>query len=149
VEIKSTASVKEEIKFGGGSNTFFLVHGFRNSIDSMAAIASYLSKYANLAIYGIDYGNIRGIEAQGDAFAEILKECVPKEERVNIIAHSMGGLVTRAAIELAGAESYVQKLLTLGTPHHGVPKNVITCLELNVFDKRVQLYFDISNTAGS
>jgi pimeloyl-ACP methyl ester carboxylesterase len=146
VEIKSTASVKEEIKFGGGSNTFFLVHGFRNSIDSMAAIASYLSKYANLAIYGIDYGNIRGIEAQGDAFAEILKECVPKEERVNIIAHSMGGLVTRAAIELAGAESYVQKLLTLGTPHHGVPKNVITCLELNVFDKRVQLYFDISNT---
>lgn len=80
MEIKSTASVKEEIKFGGGSNTFFLVHGFRNSIDGMAAIASYLSKYANLAIYGIDYGNIRGIEAQGDAFAESSRNVSPRKK---------------------------------------------------------------------
>jgi len=39
-------------------------------------------------------------------------------EKVNIVAHSMGGLVARAAIAYYGAGNKVDKLMTLGTPHH-------------------------------
>jgi hypothetical protein len=42
--------------------------------------------------------------------------------RVTIIAHSMGGLVARAAIELAGGAPLVSRLLTVGTPHLGAPE---------------------------
>lgn len=43
------------------------------------------------------------------------------DQPVNVIAHSMGGLSTRWAIEQGDAERYVDTLVTLGTPHQGTP----------------------------
>lgn len=40
-------------------------------------------------------------------------------EKVNIIAHSKGGLDSRYAIAKLGIEDYVATLTTVGTPHHG------------------------------
>lgn len=41
--------------------------------------------------------------------------------RVNIVAHSMGGLDARYAIARLGLEGRVASLTTIGTPHHGTP----------------------------
>ena len=46
--------------------------------------------------------------------------------RISIVGHSMGGLVTRSALELGrragmGWTDAVQDLVFLGTPHHGAP----------------------------
>jgi len=41
--------------------------------------------------------------------------------RVNIIAHSMGGLDARLAIASHGLAERVASLTTIGTPHHGTP----------------------------
>jgi triacylglycerol lipase len=41
--------------------------------------------------------------------------------RVNIIAHSMGGLDARLAIARYGLDQRVASLTTIGTPHHGTP----------------------------
>ena len=41
--------------------------------------------------------------------------------RVNIIAHSMGGLDARLAIARFGLAERVASLTTIGTPHHGTP----------------------------
>ena len=38
--------------------------------------------------------------------------------RVAIVAHSMGGLVARAVLRLAGADD-IGQVITLGSPHHG------------------------------
>jgi triacylglycerol lipase len=42
-------------------------------------------------------------------------------KRVNIIAHSMGGLDARLAISKLGLATRVASLTTIGTPHHGTP----------------------------
>lgn len=42
-------------------------------------------------------------------------------ERVNLIAHSMGGLDARYAISRLGAADQIASLVTIGTPHHGTP----------------------------
>ncbi len=42
-----------------------------------------------------------------------------KAEKVNIIAHSMGGLDSRYAISRLGMENKVASLTTIATPHHG------------------------------
>jgi triacylglycerol lipase len=42
-------------------------------------------------------------------------------ERVNVIAHSMGGLDARYAISRLGLEGRVASLVTVGTPHLGTP----------------------------
>lgn len=41
--------------------------------------------------------------------------------KVNIIAHSMGGLDTRYAITHFGLHDRIASLVTFGTPHHGTP----------------------------
>ena len=45
-------------------------------------------------------------------------------KRIVIVAHSMGGLVARAALRLGGAP-LIARIITLGTPHHGT---AIACL---------------------
>jgi triacylglycerol lipase len=42
-------------------------------------------------------------------------------ERVNVIAHSMGGVDARVAIARLGCAERVASLVTLATPHHGTP----------------------------
>jgi pimeloyl-ACP methyl ester carboxylesterase len=63
-----------------------------------------------------DYDWRLGIDALGAAFARVIRETAA--ERVMIVAHSMGGLVSRAA--LAHAElGKVERLVLLGTPNFG------------------------------
>ncbi len=42
-------------------------------------------------------------------------------ERVDIIAHSLGGLDARYALAKLGLATKVRALVTVGTPHHGTP----------------------------
>lgn len=44
-----------------------------------------------------------------------------KARKVNIIAHSMGGLDARYAISHLGLDGKVASLTTIATPHHGTP----------------------------
>jgi len=59
--------------------------------------------------------------------AQIKHQSVPK---VNIIAHSMGGLIVREALQVqyaskAKAEEAINKIVTLGTPHRGIVFQVL------------------------
>jgi triacylglycerol lipase len=55
--------------------------------------------------------------------AEQLRALVDQipDERVNVIAHSMGGLDARYAISRLGLADRVASLVTIGTPHFGTP----------------------------
>lgn len=54
-----------------------------------------------------------------------------KDLKVNIIAHSMGGLIVREALQRTypardqKAEEYINKIVTLGTPHKGISFQVV------------------------
>jgi pimeloyl-ACP methyl ester carboxylesterase len=54
----------------------------------------------------------------GHEARRLQQEC--NGERVNIVAHSMGGLIARASLRSLGTE-VIAKLVTLATPHHGSP----------------------------
>jgi triacylglycerol lipase len=55
--------------------------------------------------------------------AKILVDCITAlgHERVDIIAHSLGGLDARYALAKLGLASKVRALVTVGTPHRGTP----------------------------
>lgn len=61
------------------------------------------------------------IETNGAHLAQRIDEILVETgaEKVNIIAHSKGGLDCRYAISTLGAGSKVASLTTLSTPHHG------------------------------
>ncbi|MBN2454661.1 alpha/beta fold hydrolase [Candidatus Woesearchaeota archaeon] len=64
-----------------------------------------------------------------DTYAVRLKDIVDRvkymtgKPKVNIIAHSMGGLVSRRYIQVFGSED-VEKLIMIGTPNKGIVGNI-------------------------
>ena len=69
-------------------------------------------------------GNHQSAAAVADSARELderIKEIVNKTgcEKVNIIAHSKGGLDSRYAISKLGTSKYVASLTTINTPHRG------------------------------
>ncbi|HVS76908.1 MAG TPA: hypothetical protein VHE11_08240 [Steroidobacteraceae bacterium] len=71
---------------------------------------------AGFAVTMHDYDWRLGIEESGASFAHWLRRHA--SERLAIVAHSMGGLVSRAALTLPGTQ-HVERIVLLGTPNHG------------------------------
>lgn len=77
----------------------------------------------------LHYNTGRHISENGREFSDLLQSLVAQAERpltLIIVAHSMGGLVARSACyygEQSGCTwlGSLQKMLFLGTPHHGAP----------------------------
>ncbi|MEO7199757.1 MAG: hypothetical protein ABIY56_06020 [Dokdonella sp.] len=78
----------------------------------------------------LHYNSGLSIASNGQQFAQLLQRLVeewpqPVRELV-IIGHSMGGLLTRSALQYASASKQdwlrvLQHVVFLGTPHHGAP----------------------------
>ena len=71
---------------------------------------------AGFAVTLHDYDWRLGIEDTGASFAERLREL--DSRRVVIVAHSMGGLLSRTALALPGTQ-HVERVVLLGTPNLG------------------------------
>jgi len=77
--------------------------------------------------YGYDYSDDptnNPCPLSGDSWAENLSNFIDKvliatgASQVDIVTHSMGGLVARAAMKYYGCNSKVRKLITVGAPNH-------------------------------
>lgn len=101
-----------------------LVHGvfFRDSryLNYWGRIPKELVKNGAEVYYGSQQSAGTVMEC-GKELAEKIREITEKTgcEKVNIIAHSKGGLDSRAAITHFGAGPYVASLTTINTPHRG------------------------------
>ena len=103
-----------------------MVHGvfFR---DFKAGFLNYWGRIPGELIQNgakIYYGSQQSaaaVEECGKELAERIKQIVKETgcEKVNIIAHSKGGLDSRAAIARYGVEDMVASLTTINTPHRG------------------------------
>ena len=71
---------------------------------------------AGFAVSFHDYDWRLGVDELGHSFAQRLRN--EPAQRLAIVAHSMGGLVSRAAAALPGAER-VERILLLGSPNDG------------------------------
>ena len=70
------------------------------------------------------YGNQQSASSVAESGKELalrIKQIVKETgcEKVNIIAHSKGGLDSRYAISMCGVDQYVSSLTTINTPHRG------------------------------
>lgn len=126
-------ALREQLPEAGGK-LLVLVHGssmddkgwLRLGHDHGAALARDLGY---TPVY-LRYNSGLHISTNGRAFAAMLERLIlewvaPLEELV-IVAHSMGGLVARSACFFGESAEHawrkqLQKLVFLGTPHHGAP----------------------------
>ena len=77
-------------------------------------------------LYGYDYSNLQNYPCplSGDSWAENLSNFIDKvlaatgASQVDIVTHSMGGLVARAAMKYYGCRGKIRKIITVGAPNH-------------------------------
>jgi uncharacterized alpha/beta hydrolase family protein len=89
---------------------------------STTSICSGWSKAVSVNFEYYDNGQDKGIDYYADKLASAintLKSCTGSS-KVNIVAHSMGGLISRKYMEKYGSSS-VNKLIMLETPNFGSP----------------------------
>jgi pimeloyl-ACP methyl ester carboxylesterase len=110
-----------------------LVHGVWSDSSSMAAMESLLKFSAQFEVikkveYGVTSGNsiVANLPTLERGVADSKDEMRARAilvERVDIVAHSMGGLISRYYMEVGSGNGpqaqQVRKLITLATPHLG------------------------------
>lgn len=101
-----------------------LVHGLDETGGIWSDLAPALHD-AGHTVVRFDYPNDQPITRSAESLARALDELSSRGvTRVDVVAHSMGGLVTREAITrpaFAPSADPVERLITIGTPHHGAP----------------------------
>ena len=101
-----------------------LVHGvfFRDSalLNYWGRIPAELEKNGAVIYYG-NQQSAASVENSAAELAVRIKSIVEETgcEKLNIIAHSKGGLDSRYAISVLGCDKYVASLTTINTPHRG------------------------------
>lgn len=101
-----------------------LVHGvfFRDFkyLNYWGRIPGALEKNGATVYYG-EHQSAASVAECGKELADRIEKIVKETgcEKVNVIAHSKGGLDMRYAISKCGADKYVASLTTVNTPHRG------------------------------
>ena len=99
-----------------------LIHGYMMRGGVMWPMQRYLRRKGFNRVFLFTY---KGYSNDITSFAEQLAEEVERVVsqcgggKVDLVAHSMGGLVARYYINYLGGDQHVERLVTLGTPHNG------------------------------
>lgn len=108
-------------------NPVLILHGISDSVTNVYNSRLYAELSKTHKVYAIDY-----LSGPGNAYGDIrdyahtldnkIKEIKKQtnSEKVDIVAHSMGGLISRYRIQnIPDGEDDVGKLIMIGTPNHG------------------------------
>ena len=99
-----------------------LVHGIVDNHSTFTVLRRALRRRGFERVVSVDYGwlatDLQTLAAR--LSAEVARVCIQAGyEQVNVVAHSMGGLVARYYVQRLGGDARVHTLVTMGTPHAG------------------------------
>jgi triacylglycerol lipase len=98
--------------------TIVLVHGYLANRSSMLPVAAYLKLHGLGALLSFEYDTSRGIEHAARALQQFLRRHV-RGGRIDLVCHSLGGVVARCYLQELGGARRVDRCITLSSPHRG------------------------------
>lgn len=104
-----------------GRNPVVFVHGYGGSRGDFLPMAARLRLAGHTRIYRLGFPSRGSTRARAQELARRVAQIRAESDapRVDLVAHSMGGLIARLAIHEHGLDDAVGTLITLGTPHLG------------------------------
>ncbi|GAA2414127.1 alpha/beta fold hydrolase [Streptomyces glaucosporus] len=99
-----------------------LLHGFIDNRSAFTLLRRSLARNGWRNVHALNYSPLTCDIRRA---AERLAECVDEirkatgRHRIDIVGHSMGGLIARYYVQRMGGDTRVRTLVTLGTPHSG------------------------------
>jgi alpha/beta hydrolase fold len=99
-----------------------LVHGLVDNRSVFAIMRRSLRRRGFASVCSWNYSPLLADVAEGarDLAEHIEQICQETgHERVHVVGHSLGGLISRYLVQRLGGDRRVESLVTLGTPHKG------------------------------
>jgi hypothetical protein len=107
---------------GADAPPALLLHGFCDNRSTFVMLRRSLLGNSWSHVYCLNHSpltpDVHGAaEHLGERVAEIRRRT--GRDRVDLVGHSLGGLIGRCYVQLHGGDAHVRTLVTLGTPHSG------------------------------
>jgi pimeloyl-ACP methyl ester carboxylesterase len=117
-------SVPVEALPDDGHRPVVFVHGLGGARGNFLPMRSFFRVMGRGRTYAVGFASGESVEVLAARLGEYLREVIAAnglgEGRVlDVVAHSMGGVVTRLALEDPTLAARVANVVTLGTPHGG------------------------------
>jgi triacylglycerol esterase/lipase EstA (alpha/beta hydrolase family) len=106
---------------GPSRRPIILLHGFLLTQTSWLVLGHRLRRRGLGPLYATTYYSVQPVRASAEHLAAFVDEVCARHgaERVDIIAHSMGGVVARYFVERLGGAARLGRLITIASPHKG------------------------------
>lgn len=99
--------------------TIVFIHGYMSNSSAFLPIVTYLrAKNLNTKVLSFNYQSANGIEKSACELKEFLRQNV-RGGTIDLVCHSLGGLVARVYLQDLGGARRVERCITLATPHLG------------------------------
>ena len=101
-----------------------LIHGFAGTRGALFLLESRL-RADGFRVFSINLGTLNIQDIRKSAFQihlaveKIMKATGGRVRKIDIVGHSMGGLIALYYLKYMGGDEHVRKLITLGTPYRG------------------------------
>jgi pimeloyl-ACP methyl ester carboxylesterase len=112
---------------GKGPRPVIVLHGYAMNRANYIPLAYRLAKAGLGPIFGFEYWTLGRVAAGAKQLGWFVDEvrAATGAAQVDIVGHSMGGVVARYYVTLAGGDGVVANLVTLGSPHAGTDVSAI------------------------
>jgi len=106
---------------GRGPRPIIVLHGYAMNRANFVALALRLRKAGLGPVYGFEYWTLGRVAAGARQLGWFVDEVLASTgaAEVDLVGHSMGGVVARYYITLHGGDERVHNVITLGSPHAG------------------------------
>ncbi|MEU4089469.1 esterase/lipase family protein [Streptomyces aureus] len=99
-----------------------LLHGFIDNRSVFVLLRRNLAQHGRQHIESLNYSPLTcDIRTAAELLGRHIEEICERtgHDRVDIVGHSLGGLIARYYVQCLGGDTHVRTLVTLGTPHSG------------------------------
>jgi pimeloyl-ACP methyl ester carboxylesterase len=99
-----------------------LLHGFIDNRSVFVLLRRNLAQHGRQHVESLNYSPLTcDIRTAAELLGRHIEEICERtgHEQVDIVGHSLGGLIARYYVQCLGGDTHVRTLVTLGTPHSG------------------------------
>ncbi len=97
-----------------------LLHGLGGHGMTMSVIQKHITSKTNLTVHNWSYFSIfSSIKEIVDYISNRIEATFTSSDIINIVGHSLGGLIARGVIDKLDGKFTFNKVITIGTPHSG------------------------------
>ncbi|WP_455360344.1 esterase/lipase family protein [Streptomyces sp. SYSU K21746] len=122
-DLEAETSAPPRLPTAGGTGTpVVLLHGFVDNRSVFVLLRRSLTAHGRHHVESLNYSPLScDIRAAADLLGRHIEEICTRtgHRQVDIVGHSLGGLIARYYVQRLGGDAHVRTLVTLGTPHAG------------------------------